>query len=212
MTRFKICGLTRPADVKTAVAAGAAMVGFVHIPGTRRHVPLDQLAALATLAGPFALRVAVLADPTPESAQALVAAVPLDALQLHGSEPPELVLALRQRLSPAVRLIKAVRVATIEDVRLAERYDPSVDALLVDSGGGTGIPFDWALLQGARTTRPLILAGGLTPGNVAEAIARTHPAVVDVSSGVEASVGLKDPQLIAAFARAVRSTNELAGL
>lgn len=206
MTRIKICGLTRPEDVRLAVASGADAVGFVHVPRSKRHVDSHGIAGLCAAAGPMVARVAVVADLPLEEALALATNVPLTVLQLHGQESPDYVRALRDRLDPKVALWRAVRGDSADARREAQALTNVVEALLLDSdGGGSGTPFDWASAEGFRPSCPVILAGGLTADNVAEAIRRLSPYAVDVSSGVESAPGLKDAARIHAFFTAVRA-------
>jgi phosphoribosylanthranilate isomerase len=201
VTRFKICGLTRRGDVEAAAASGASLLGFIHVPGTPRHLEVPAIAELTRVASPWLLTIGVIADRDPEEAVRLLEATGLDGLQLHGAESLEDVACLRERL-PRHRLIKAARVESRSDVETLATFAPVVDALLIDSAR-KGRPFDWGLLDGVRFGCPLILAGGLTADNVGAAIDRVSPAMVDVSSGVERSPGVKDHDLLMAFARAV---------
>lgn len=201
MTRFKICGLTRPEDVRASIELGAHAVGFVHVPHSQRHVSTELLAELTRSAGPLVTRVAVIADLPLPQVLALSETTAMDAIQLHGKEDPAYVAALRHALPHHVALIKALRIHSPADLAQADSYD--VQALLVDGEGGGGQPFDWSILAGWVSPRPLIVAGGLTPHNVRDAIARLKPYAVDVASGVEARPGQKDPGLLAAFAAAV---------
>lgn len=210
MTRIKVCGLTREEDVALAVEAGAHAVGFVHVEASRRFVSAERLAALCGAAGPMTTRVAVVADLSLDAAVALAESCPLDALQLHGSEGASYLAALRGRLRPGVSLYKAVRVDSEAAIAAARALSPLVDALVLDSGGGTGEPFDWSLAEGLAWEAPLVLAGGLHAGNVGEAIRRLAPFAVDVASGVEVAPGLKDPERLGAFVAAVRAAEGFA--
>lgn len=201
MIRFKICGLTRPEDVRAASNVGAHAVGFVHVPESRRYVSAEQLGELARHAGPLVTRVGVIADLPIPQVLALCDSTELEAFQLHGKEDVAYVMALRQALPRHISLIKSLRVQNSSDLALAGNY--AVQALLVDGEGGAGQPFDWSLLAGWSSPLPLIVAGGLTPANVGQAIARLKPYAVDVASGVEVSPGRKSPPLLEAFATAV---------
>lgn len=207
----KICGVGRPEDVTAAVEAGAAYVGLVFAGSPRRVTPSR---AAELVEGVPARAVGVFVDAPPVDVLRTAEVVPLEVVQLHGSESPELCQAVR---SAGVRVWKALRprsAAGLADG--ADRYRGSVNGLLVEGhseeaagGTGTAFPHEWweeAGLGGdAGDDGPaLILAGGLTPENVAEALARTSPQVVDVSSGVEREPGVKDPDRIRAFVRAVR--------
>ncbi|MBO9541839.1 phosphoribosylanthranilate isomerase [bacterium] len=210
MTRVKICGLTNEADVHLAVAEGAHAVGFVHVPASKRFVDADRLASLCRAAGPMTTRVAVIADLALDEAAALAETCALDALQLHGSEGTSYLAALRGRLRPGVSLYKALKVEGSEAIAEAHAFAPLVDALVLDSGGGTGQAFDWSLVEGLSTETALVVAGGLHPGNVGEVIQRLAPHGVDVSSGVEAAVGRKDPERLRAFFAEVRAADAFA--
>ena len=203
--RVKICGLTRPADVAAAVAAGASYVGFVFFEKSPRHLSLAAARALALEVPPGVVKVALTVDADDAALDALLARVPIDMLQLHGRESPERVAALRAR--HGLPVMKAVGVAAARDLAALDEYAEVADQLLVDAKpppgaplpGGNGLAFDWRLLTGRRWTRPWMLAGGLTPENVAEAVRRTGARQVDVSSGVESAPGEKDPARIRAF-------------
>ena len=206
----KICGLRRREDVLLADEVGAAYLGFIVSAGFGRSVGAGALGALA--AGVKATRVAVLVDETPAVAEAAGTALGAGVLQLHGDEPVEMVRALADR--GEWTLWKSVRAATVDDVRVAvERYAPWVAGFLVEGRregvvGGGGATLDPEALGGLRdevpTSHRLILAGGLTPGNVASAVHRWNPDVVDVSSGVESVHGRKDPDLVRRFIGAAR--------
>ena len=203
--RVKICGLTRPADVAAAVAAGASYVGFVFFEKSPRHLSLAAARALALEVPPGVVKVALTVDADDAALDALLARVPIDMLQLHGRESPQRVAALRAR--HGLPVMKAVGVAAARDLAALDDYGQVADQLLVDAKpppgaplpGGNGLAFDWRLLTGRRWTRPWMLAGGLTPENVAEAVRRTGARQVDVSSGVESAPGEKDPARIRAF-------------
>ena len=203
MTRFKICGLTQAQDVHRAIEVGAHAIGFVHIPGSRRYVSAVQLRTLTHEASPLITRVVVISDLPLEEVQKLADKAEIDAFQLHGQESVAYVQALRQILPSHFAIFKAIRVRRPSDLAIASSFQGWTQALVLDSGGGTGHPFDWNLLTGWVSSLPIILAGGLTPENVAGAIAQVRPYAVDVSSGVEKSPGLKDPELLASFASAV---------
>jgi len=206
--RVKICGLTRPDDVSTAVAAGAAYVGFVFFPRSSRHLEIEAARALAVEVPPGVAKVALVVDAGDPAIEAILARVPIDMLQLHGHEPPERVAALRAR--HGLPVMKAVGVATADDLPALEAYAAVADQLLVDAKpaqgaslpGGNGVAFDWRLIAGRRWPVPWMLAGGLTPANVAEAVRLTGARQVDVSSGVESAPGVKDADLVRAFVAA----------
>ena len=209
--RFKICGLRRVEEVAAAAAAGAHYVGFVFFAKSPRAVTPAEARALA-LAAPVGLaKVGLVVNADDAALDAILAEVPLDMLQLHGQETPERVAAVRARFGLPV--MKAVGVADAADVARIADYWPVADQILVDAKppkgaalpGGNGLAFDWDLLWNRRWPVPWMLAGGLSPENVAEAIRRTGARQVDVSSGVESAPGVKDIARIGAFAAAVRA-------
>lgn len=207
-TRVKICGLRDAASLQAAVDAGAAYVGLVFFPKSPRNVTIEEAAVLAQTVPPGVAKVALVVDADDALLDAITARVPLDILQLHGHETPERVRAIRARYGLPV--MKAVGVAGPDDLTALDDYAKVADQILVDAKppkdadlpGGNGLSFDWRLIAGRRWPVPWMLAGGLTPGNVGEAIALTGAMQVDVSSGVEAAPGVKDAALIAAFCAA----------
>lgn len=208
--RVKICGLRTPADVAAVAHAGAAYAGFVFFAKSPRNLTLSG-ARLAALSAPVGLaRVALTVDADDTTLDAVVEAVPLDMLQLHGAESPGRVAEVRSRYGLPV--MKALGVADEGDLPAILEYSTVADQLLIDAKpprgaalpGGNGLAFDWRLLAGRRWLRPWMLAGGLTAGNVAEAVRLTGARQVDVSSGVESAPGVKDPERIAAFVTAAR--------
>lgn len=208
-TRVKICGLSRPADVAACAAAGATYVGFVFFEKSPRHVTLDTAHALALDVPAGVAKVALTVNADDAALDALVERVPLDLLQLHGSESPERVADIRARFGLPV--MKAVGIAGEGDLAALEDYMHVADQILVDAKppkdadlpGGNGLAFDWRLIAGRRWPVPWMLAGGLTPDNVAEAVRLTGANQVDVSSGVESAPGVKDADLIKRFCEAV---------
>lgn len=210
MAQVKICGLTRPEHVSAAVEAGAAFVGFVFFPKSPRHLDIATAAALAAEVPPGIARVGLLVEPDDTLLDAVLAQVPLDLLQLHGAETPARVTEIRARTGLPV--MKAVGVADATDLDALWDYGLVADMLLVDAKppkdaalpGGNGLSFDWRLLVGRKWLVPWMLAGGLTPDNVAEAVRLTGARIVDVSSGVESAPGQKDAGLIGAFVAAAR--------
>lgn len=206
--RVKICGLRTVADVAAVAAAGAAYAGFVFFAKSPRHLSLDVARDLA-LAAPLGLaKVALTVDADDATLDAIVEAVPLDMLQLHGHESPDRVAEVRARYGLPV--MKALGVADEGDLAPLFDYSLAADQLLIDAKppkgaalpGGNGLSFDWRLVAQRRWLKPWMLAGGLTPDNVAEAIRLTNARQVDVSSGVESAPGVKDAGKIAAFTRA----------
>jgi phosphoribosylanthranilate isomerase len=207
----KICGLTRPDAIAAARDGGAAYVGFIFYPRSPRHVDPARAAALAAERGP-AKAVAVTVDMADDELAALLAAVPVDLLQLHGGETPERVAEVRARFGLPV--MKSVAVAGEADVARAHAYVEVADRLLFDAKppkdrpdalpGGNALSFDWQLLAEQSWPVPWMLSGGLSRDNVAEAVGTARAAAVDVSSGVEAAPGVKDPARVSAFLEACR--------
>lgn len=208
--RVKICGLTRVEDAQAAVAAGAEALGFNFVPGGPRYLAdLERARELSGAAGQ-ALRVGVFADADVTAIERAVQAARLNVVQLHGGETPAFGARLRQALPNGVQLWKVYRVSKVEDLARVEREAFSCEALLLDARvagalGGTGRTFDWSILDGWTRARPMVLAGGLTPDNVAEAVARVRPAWVDTASGVESAPGIKDAAKMRAFVKAAVS-------
>mgnify|MGYP005993342725 FL=1 len=208
--RVKICGLSSEATLDAALDAGADLVGFVHFPRSPRHVALDQGGRLAVRARGRAERVVLLVDPDDTLLRDAIAAFDPDLIQLHGRETPERVAEIRARTGRPV--MKAVGIASIEDLRALPAYAAVADRLLLDAKpppgadlpGGNGRSFDWDILTRAALPPATMLSGGLDAGNVAAALARTGLSAVDVSSGVEVRPGEKDPAKIAAFVTAAR--------
>lgn len=209
-TGVKICGLRDAAMLDAAVQAGAAYVGLVFFEKSPRNVTLAQAAALAAMVPAGVAKVALVVNADDAQLDALLAQVPVDILQLHGSESLARVTALKARYGLPV--MKAVGVAGPDDLAALDAYAQVADLLLVDAKppkgadlpGGNGLSFDWRLIAGRRWAVPWMLAGGLTPANVAQAVALTGAGQVDVSSGVETAPGVKDAALIAAFCAALR--------
>jgi phosphoribosylanthranilate isomerase len=210
--RVKICGLRTDADVAAAASAGASYVGFVFYPKSPRNVSFREAAALAVDVPMGVAKVALVVNANDAFLDDLTAAVPLDMLQLHGSETPTRVAEVKARYGLPV--MKAVGIADASDLAQIDAYAAVADQLLIDAKppknadlpGGNGLAFDWTLLAGRKYwTVPWMLAGGLTADNVAEAVRRTGATQVDVSSGVEGLVGVKDAGLISAFLAAAQA-------
>ena len=199
-----------PADVAAVAAAGAAYAGFNFFPRSPRYVTPEEARGLALAAPDGLCKVALVVDADDAALDAIVDAVPLDILQLHGHETPDRVAAVRARYGLPV--MKAVGVADEGDLAAVFDYSLVADQILIDAKppkgaalpGGNGLSFDWRLVAQRRWLRPWMLAGGLTPDNVAEAIRLTNARQVDVSSGVESAPGVKDAARIAAFVAAAR--------
>ncbi|MDR1062944.1 MAG: phosphoribosylanthranilate isomerase [Azoarcus sp.] len=208
-TRIKICGLTRPQDVIAAVEAGADAVGFVFYPPSPRTVSFAQAAELAALLPPFVTAVGLFVDPQADFVAEALRRASLQLLQFHGDESDARCAALSAL--GGIPWIKAIRMHAGVDLLESSASHPGARGLLVDAFvegfGGGGKTFDWSLLP-AGSGRPLVLAGGLDPGNVGEAVRRVRPWAVDVSSGVEITKGVKDAAKIAAFVAEVRKADD----
>jgi len=200
-TRVKICGVTSVADAAMCADLGADAVGVNLVPGSPRRVDEATARAIADAVGKTTLVVAVVAGMSVEAMRALRDRTGAGCLQLHGDESPADVRALLPHA------YKAVRVATRADVLQADAFPGDyvlVDAKVDGALGGSGRTFDWDLVVDLAARRKLVLAGGLTPDNVALAVARVRPWCVDVASGVEKAPGVKDPRLVELFVRAAR--------
>ena len=198
---MKICGITRPEHARAAAEAGADGIGLVLYEPSPRFVTRTQARAVCAALPPMVSVVAVLVNPTPHEIEAAVDDLPVDLLQFHGGEPPELCAGAGKPY------VKAVRVRTRADIMAAAARYSDARALLLDAHhdtlwGGTGERFDWNAVP-RDVGHPLILAGGLTSENVAGAIRRVRPFAVDVSGGVESAPGEKDPERMERFVREV---------
>lgn len=210
--RAKICGLKTEVAVAAAVAGGAAFVGFNFFPKSPRAVTPEQAAALAPLVPPSVGKVGLFVDDADSRFDAVLGTAKLDLLQLHGAETPRRVAEIRARTGLPV--MKAISVAGSDDIAAAGAYVEAADWLMFDAKppkdmagalpGGNALAFDWTLIAGRRWPSPWMLAGGLTPDNLAEAVRVSGAAYVDVSSGVEDAPGRKSPVRIAAFLEAAR--------
>jgi phosphoribosylanthranilate isomerase len=206
-TQIKICGLKTPEAIDAAISAGADYIGLVHFEKSPRHVALEQAAALRLHTPPGIKVVLLLVNADPELTQKAIQIVAPDVVQFHGSETPEWLRLVKQLAQ--VEVWKSLGVKDAETLKTSDRYAEAADRLLFDAPaqalpGGTGTSFDWSLLASHDHKLPWGLAGGLTPGNVAEAIRATGAKLVDTSSGVESALGIKDVAKIAAFCKAVR--------
>lgn len=204
----KICGLRKPAEIVAAAEAGARYVGLVFFEKSPRNVEMTKARQLA-LAVPVGIcKVALTVNASDAFLDQLTSTVPLDMLQLHGTEPPHRVAEVKARYGLPV--MKAVGVSDADDLSALDRYAQVADQILVDAKppkgadlpGGNGLAFDWRLVAGRGWSVPWMLAGGLTPSNVAEAVRMTGAKQVDVSSGVESAPGEKEPRLIREFCAA----------
>jgi len=208
----KICGLSTPETLDVALEAGADMVGFVFFPASPRNVSLHLAGELGGRVNGRAEKVALTVDADDRLLANIVDVLRPDLLQLHGKETPARVGAIAQRFGLPV--MKALPIETKADLGAIQPYLKVVDRFLFDARaprdatrpGGLGKPFDWHLLERLDLAVPFMLAGGVDPDNVAEAIRITRAGAVDVSSGVESAPGVKDPAKIRAFIRAVRAS------
>jgi phosphoribosylanthranilate isomerase len=207
--KVKICGVRTPAIVEEVADAGADFVGLVLFAKSPRHLELEEARVLAAVARGRIGTVAVMVDPDDALVDGVLERVRPDFLQLHGSETPDRVAAIKARTGLPV--MKAIPVADAADVADAGDYAASADYILFDAKptqdarlpGGNGLPFDWRLLTGL--VPPFALSGGLTPDNVSEAIGLTGASLVDVSSGVERAPGEKDARLVRSFIEAAKA-------
>jgi phosphoribosylanthranilate isomerase len=199
--RVKICGITKVEQGQAIAKLGATALGFICVEASPRYVTPQQIQAIvAQLLQPVDC-IGVFADTTIEEITQVVSSSNLSAVQLHGNESPQFCRRLRQTL-PAVEILKALRVKTPECLNQSAKYASCVDSLLLDAYhpqvlGGTGKTLDWKTLQQFRPTSPWLLAGGLTPHNILEALQGLQPQGIDLSSGVERSPGDKDLDKVA---------------
>jgi phosphoribosylanthranilate isomerase len=204
--RVKICGITRLEDAEAAVGLGADAIGFILWPKSPRVISLDEAARIANALPPFVTRVGVFVNPSLNEAREAVDRVGLDAVQLHGDETPAAFRAL------PVRCLKVATLESDDDVRTVAAWPadvmPLVDAADRERRGGTGRVANWTRASQVSFVRPIVLSGGLTADNVAQAIAATRPWAVDVSSGVEASPGVKSVERMEKFFAAVAAVPE----
>jgi phosphoribosylanthranilate isomerase len=202
-TRVKICGITRIEDAQAAARAGADAIGLVFEPASPRYVELDRAQAISASLPPYVTVVGLFVNAAPDRIREVLSRVHIDLIQFHGAETPA-----QCRLYPRP-YIKAVSMRESVDLHSAQSAYGDAAGLLLDAysptaAGGTGTAFDWTRVP-RDLEKPVILAGGLTPMNVAEAIRTVRPYAVDVSSGVESSKGIKDAGVIAAFFEAVQN-------
>ena len=199
MTKIKLCGLSRPCDIRAANELLTDYIGFVFAPKSRRYVSPEKAAELKRMLDPGIRAAGVFVDEKPQVIESLVSRGVIDAVQLHGRENEDYIQDLRKQLGNT-RIIQAFSICSEQDAKRAE--ESSADLILADSpGGGTGEVFDWTLLSKIR--RPYFLAGGLTPDNAGDAVNALAPYGVDVSSGIETG-GEKDRKKMEKFVLAVR--------
>ena len=211
-TKIKVCGLSDPAHVRTAVEAGADYIGFVFYEPSPRYISTTVAQGLATLARGRSKVVALVVDADDEMIDRINAEVKPDFFQVHGSESVDRVAEIRARTG--VPVIKVIKVRDASDIESASAYDDVADMMLFDAKapetladplpGGNGVAFDWSLLTRGGSARAFMLSGGLAADNVGKALDITGAPAVDVSSGVETSPGVKDAAAIVKFIEAVR--------
>lgn len=216
-TRIKICGITRPEDVRASIDAGADALGFVFYPKSPRYVTPEQFGQLARALPPYVTPVALFVNPTLEEVEAVVRAAPVGLIQFHGDETAGQCAAIAEQVCrPFVRAYR-VRPDTAESDLLSCEHtyraaSPWFSSLLldayVDAYGGAGKVFDWSLIPKELAPR-VVLSGGLSVQNATEAVVRVRPYAVDISSGVEQQKGIKDARKIAAFIAAVRAADAI---
>ena len=207
MTKIKFCGITRLDDAELAVGAGAWAIGLIFWPHSPRRVELGAAAEIAAAVKRRAEVAGVFVNATLDHVAQTADGVGLTMLQFHGDEGPAYCAEAARRTG--AKVIKAARVRSRADVQALAPFHTDyhlLDSYTAGVPGGTGETFSWDIARAHRSRVPVILSGGLTPDNVADAIAAVHPYAVDVASGVELSPGRKDPDKLRAFAAAVRST------
>ena len=208
-TRVKICGLTRPEDVEDAILFGASFLGFIVECPSKRRLSVSEAARLSGPARGIVPRVAVTVNPDDDLIDRILTQMQPDYIQIHGDETPARTAEIARRC----KVIKAVGIASDEDMKSAETFAGAADFILYDAKppkdeavrGGHGVAIDWNIIVHAPTPKIFAVAGGLKLDNVGRAIAATRAPIVDVSSGVEASAGVKDALKIAAFMKAVKN-------
>ena len=209
MVKVKICGITNVRDARAAVRLGADAVGFNFYPHSPRYIKKERARAILAALPPFVTAVGLFVDESPDVIRDTCECVGLDTIQLHGAESPRVLHSL-----PRFKRIKAIRVKSEKDITRLPRYQVEaylLDAFVAGTPGGTGVTFNWGLARDAQRYGPIILAGGLTPDNVAEAIRVAAPYAVDVATGVEKEPGVKNRDLMAAFIRNAKLAGSATG-
>ena len=207
----KICGLSEESSIQAVVKASAQYAGFVTFPKSPRHVSPKRAGELKKGLPAHVKTASVLVDPDDALLAEIVRDFAPDYFQLHGSETPERIAQIKTSF-PGTGIIKAIKVSSRADIKSARAFEAVADMLMFDAmppkdaalPGGNGVAFDWTLLSGQSFARPWLLSGGLTPQNVAQAVRESGAKMVDVSSGVESSAGVKDPEKIAQFVEAAK--------
>jgi phosphoribosylanthranilate isomerase len=198
----KICGITNVADARAAADAGADMIGLMFYEPSPRHITVAAAAEIVRAVPPHVARVGVFVNPSEELVMRAISGCGLSILQFHGDEPPDFCLQF------GLMSVKAFRIRNAESLKAIPEYHTDawlLDAHINDKLGGTGEKFNWDLaVEAKKLGRPIFLAGGLTPDNVAEAVRKVQPYAVDVSSGVESSPGKKDHEKVKAFIKAAK--------
>ncbi len=199
--RIKICGITQPEQGKAIASLGATALGFICVSASPRYIKAGQIRAVVEQLPEKIDKIGVFANSSIEEISQIVKESGLTGVQLHGDESPEFAVQLRQSLRN-VEIIKALRIRSVEDIDQATTYDVCVDTLLLDAYhpqqlGGTGKTLDWNMVQQFSPSCPWLLAGGLTPDNIVEALSQVHPNGIDLSSGVEVKPGDKDLNKVA---------------
>jgi len=210
MTEVKICGLSEPETLQTAISSGARFIGLVFYPPSPRNVSFDTAWNLARAVPTSVRSVGLFVNPEDEQLERIVTGIQLDMIQLHGEESPGRINEIKEQFSMPV--IKAIRVASEDDLKDIEGFESAADWLLFDAKpagaklpGGTGESFDWNILKNREFKKPWMLSGGLDESNVKEALSILKPNAVDISSGVEISPGQKDADKIKDFINAVKT-------
>lgn len=217
MTKVKICGLSSPETLTCALEHGADFIGLVFYPPSPRHVNIEVASYLAGFVPNHIEVVGLFVDPDDKTLEQTLVAVPLTMIQLHGNETIERVREIKEKFNLPV--MKAIAISSTKDLTKAQQYEDVADWLLFDAlptttpkaedqgeglPGGNGIAFDWRILKDYQGSKPWMLAGGLTPENIGEALQILSPSAVDVSSGVESAAGIKDIAKIRSFLRGVK--------
>lgn len=206
MTFVKICGIKDLVSLTAATENGAKFIGLVFYPPSSRYVETEQAKILARHVPTGVKAVGLFVDPSDQDLDKVIPITQLDMIQLHGSETPGRVQEIKDKYS--IKVIKAIPIASAEDMKQVKAYEAVADWLLFDTKspehGGSGKSFDWTILAGQTFTKPWMLAGGLTKENVKDALSLLQPDAIDVSSGVEIGKGVKSPEKIKEFLGYVR--------
>lgn len=208
--KVKICGMTTPEAVNAAVAGGADYLGFIFYPPSPRHVSVEKAKEISQDVPASIAKIAVTVDADDRLLEEIVAGLQPAYLQLHGEESPQRVQQVKEQFGLPV--VKAIAIAEADDVKKIDDYVAVADIVLLDTkkpgtniSGGTGVPFDWTLLQEKDINCPWMLSGGLSIDNIVEAIEATEAKAVDVSSQLESEKGIKDPELVTALLEKVKA-------